>query len=99
MAKKYSGSSVRGMRTKKNAKVIPDHKIDYSDIPALSDEQLKSMKRIGRPLLGSEPRKLVAVRLDATVLNSLKHKAKKEGKKYQSLINEILAQYVKKKAT
>lgn len=98
MAKKPFGSSARGMRAKKNAKIIPDCKIDFSDIPELSDKQLKGMKRLGRPLLGAEPRKLVAVRLDPVVLNGLKSKAKREGKKYQSLINEILAKYVKKNA-
>lgn len=98
MAKKSSGSSVRAMRAKKNAKIIPDHEIDFSDIPEMSDKQLKSMKRLGRPLLGSAARKLVAIRLDTLVLKGIKSKAKQEGKKYQSLINEILAKYVKKAA-
>lgn len=98
MAKKYSASSARGMRARRNAKVIPDSKIDFSDISELSDEQLKGMKRVGRPLLGTAPRKLIAVRIDPIVLNRLKSKAKAEGKGYQSLINEVLSKYVKKKA-
>lgn len=98
MAKKYSVSSARGLRAKKSAKSIPDHEIDFSDLPELSDEQLAAMKPLGRPLLGSAPRKLIAVRLDPEVLEKLRREAKKHGKGYQSLINEILAKHVKKKA-
>lgn len=95
MAKKFSGSSARAMRIKRNAKVISDHEIDYSDIPPLSKEQLAAMKRLGRPLLGSAPRKLIAVRIDPIVLERLRRQAKKKRTGYQTLINDILAQYVK----
>lgn len=98
MAKKSLGSSARGARAKKSAKVIPDREIDFSDIPELSDEQLGAMKHLGRPLMGSAPRKLIAVRIDPQVLTQLRQEAKKTGKGYQSLINEILAKHVKKKA-
>lgn len=96
MKKKYSAPSVRGIRAKWNEKTIPDHEIDFSDIPEHSTEQLKKMKRVGRPLLGLEPRKLIAVRLDPIVLNQIKKTAKKKDQPYQTLINEILAMYVKK---
>ena len=98
MGKKSSESSRPGTRTRKNAKHIPDREIDYSDIPELSDEQLGAMKRVGRPLLGDGPRKLIAVRIDPLVLEQLRRRAKKAGKGYQTLINEILALYVGKKA-
>lgn len=98
MAKKSLGSSVRGVRAKKSAKVIPDREIDFSDIPELSDKQLEAMKPMGRPPLGSAPRKLITVRVDPEVLVQLRQEAKKSGKGYQSLINEILAKHVKKKA-
>lgn len=96
MAKKSSVSSVQGTRAKKSAKVIPDRDIDFSDIPEMSDEQLGSMKRMGRPLFGERPRKLVAVRIDPQVLDSLRHEAEKKDTGYQTLINEILARHVKK---
>lgn len=96
--KKSSASSARGKPTKKSAKLIPDASLDYSDIPLLSDQQLKVMKPLGRPLLGSAPRKMVAVRLDPEVLAKLKQEAKRTGKPYQGLINEVLAKYVKKVA-
>lgn len=69
-------------------------KIDYSDIPALSDEQLRGMKRVGRPTIGRSPRKAVSLRLDPDVLERLKAKAAKRGLPYQSLINDILARAV-----
>lgn len=98
MAKKSLGLSVQGQRVKKSARAIPDHKIDFSDFPELSEAQLKSMKKVGRPLLGSAPRKMIAVRIDPKVLDELKRTAKRSGKAYQSLINEILGKFVKKKA-
>lgn len=55
-----------------------DSRIDYSDIPALTDKQLAQMQR---------PRKrLVAVRLDADVLAWLQ----KFGPGYSTRINHVL---------
>jgi len=59
-------------------------KIDFSDIPELSDRQLSSMRRVGRPTVGDEPRKLIAIRLDAKVLGWLRKTADKKGLPYQS---------------
>src|SRR5690242_11997754 len=98
MARKSSESSAQGRQTKKKEKLIADSQIDYSDIPALSDEQLKKMKRVGRPLLGASKRLLIAVRVDPVVLRELKKEAKDMGKGYQTLINEILGRHVKRSA-
>ena len=49
--KRISESSVRGWRTDKKKGATKRRKIDYSDIPALSQAQLASMRRIGRPPL------------------------------------------------
>ena len=49
------------------------------------------MRRVGRPTVGDEPRKLIAIRLDAKVLSWLRETAEKNGKPYQSLVNEIPA--------
>jgi uncharacterized protein (DUF4415 family) len=54
------------------------------------------MRRVGRPTLGDEPRKLIAIRLDASVLGWLRRTAKKKGLPYQSLVNEILAGEMRK---
>lgn len=98
MAKKKSGSSARGKRVVKKKGVMRRivRKIDFSDIPELSDAQLKSMHRVGRPTIGKAARELIAIRIDPNVLFSLKQKAKKLGKGYQSLINDILGQHLKK---
>jgi uncharacterized protein (DUF4415 family) len=96
MAKKSIGSSARGRQAKKNARSISDKRIDFTDIPELSDEQLNQMKRPGRPLLGQGKRHLIAIRVDPEVLTQLKKEAEEEGKGYQSLINEILDRHVRK---
>ncbi len=94
-AKKILDSSVRGQRIEKKKNVIKRQKIDFSDIPELSDEQLASMRRVGRPPLGDEARRLIAIRLDPKVLNWLRDSAAKRHVPYQSLINDILAREMK----
>ncbi len=61
----------------------PDYEIDFSDIPELTDEQLKNAVRgrFYRPV-----KKQVTARLDADVIDWLK----KQGKGYQSRMNAIL---------
>lgn len=71
-------------------------RIDFSDIAELSDEQLRRMKRVGRPTIGRAPRKAVSLRVDPDVLQRLKATAAKRGVPYQSLINDILARAVRR---
>lgn len=70
--------------------------IDDSDMPELSDEQLASMKRIGRPTLGDSPRQSIAIRLDTKVLEQFRKAAKQRGVGYQTLMNEVLARHAPK---
>ena len=56
----------------------PDSEIDYSDIPALSDEQLAQFRRA--------PKVLVAARLDRDIYDWLKQ----YGEGYSTRINNIL---------
>ncbi|MGB7947782.1 MAG: BrnA antitoxin family protein, partial [Candidatus Binatia bacterium] len=79
-----------------NVKGMKSKKIDYSDVPEMSDRQLSTMRRVGRPTVGDEPRKLIAIRLDAKVLSWLRKTAEKKGLPYQSLVNEILAGEMRK---
>ena len=72
---------------------MPKRKID---IPELSDEQLASMRRVGRPPLGRSARTAISVRVDPEVLSRLKVKAAKQGIPYQSLINDILARAMRR---
>jgi len=70
--------------------------IDFSDIPEASREQLRAMRRVGRPPLGDRARQLIAIRLDARVLAEFRKEAKRRNVGYQTLINKVLAQHVGK---
>ena len=94
--KKSRGLSARGGRTAKKEKSIRNKQIDYSDIPALSEKQLTRLRRVGRPPIGDEPRKLIAIRLDSRILRWVRKTADRKGLPYQSLINDILAREMKK---
>ena len=94
--KKSHGLSARGEGAGKKDKSTKSKRINFSDIPELSDKQLSRMRRVGRPTVGDEPRKLIAIRLDAKVLGWLRKTAEKKGLPYQTLVNEILAEEMKK---
>lgn len=68
---------------------MPDSQIDFSDIPELSDEQLKRMRRVGRPVTGMA-KQLIAIRLSPNLLAALRRMAAKQRKPYQTLIHELL---------
>lgn len=46
-------------KKKRNSRKIKDAHIDYSDIPELTDEQLKKFKRVRRPLIRLQKHKKV----------------------------------------
>ena len=68
--------------------------IDFSDIPEVSPAQGRAMRRVGRPPLGAEARRLIAIRIDPQVLEAVRREAKRRGLGYQSLINDVLAKHV-----
>jgi uncharacterized protein (DUF4415 family) len=72
-------------------------KIDFSDIPEMSDAQLRAMRRVGRPTLGEVARELIAIRIDPGVLDHLRKEAEKRDIGYQTLINNILTEHAKRK--
>ena len=92
---KRSASLVRGGRAAVSARRT-SRGIDFSDIPDSSADQVKAMKRVGRPPIGDEARQLIAIRLDARVLATFRREAKRRGVGYQTLINEVLAKYAKR---
>jgi len=98
MAKKQSGSSVHGRRAAKSVKPTPDSRIDFSDIPESTDEELKTARRVGRPKTGRPPRQLIAIRIDPRLLMRLRQLAAKQHKPYQSLIHELLEKAAKRAA-
>lgn len=68
---------------------MPESKIDFSDIPEATDEDLKRMRRVGRPSSGMA-KQLIAIRLSPKLLSQLRKMADAQGKPYQSLIHELL---------
>ena len=90
---KRSGSSARGERAAANVRRTR-RRIDYTDISESSPDQLKAMRRVGRPPLGNEPRQLIAIRVDARVLESFRKEARRRRVGYQTLINEVLARHI-----
>jgi len=91
---KRSGSSARGERAAASARRTT-RKIDYSDIPEASRKQLKAMRRVGRPPIGDEPRRLIAIRVDSGVLESFRKEARRRHVGYQTLIHEVLAEHIR----
>ena len=69
--KRSGKSSARAARAGKKDKNLKSKKIDFSDIPELSDNNSnKSSCRTTH--VGDEPRKLIAIRLGAKVLSWLR---------------------------
>ena len=68
---------------------MPDSKIDFSDIPESTDEDLRRAHRVGRPASGTA-KQLIAIRLSPKLLNQLRKMAAKQRKPYQTLIHELL---------
>ena len=91
---KLFASSARAGRAGKSGRPTPRRKIDFSDIPEASPAQLRAMRRVGRPPIGTAARQLIAIRIDPHVLGAVRQEAKRRGLGYQSLINELLAKHV-----
>ena len=71
-------------------------KVSRFEVLRILKKQLSRMRRVGRPTLGDEPRKLIAIRLDPKVPGWLRRTAEKKGLPYQSLVNQILAEEMRK---
>lgn len=93
-----SGSSARGRRAAKSGRHTRDEKIDFSDIPELTDEQLKRARRVGRPPFGRSARELIAIRVDPDILRALRVEATRNGVGYQTLIHQLLEDHVRQSA-
>ena len=93
--RKRSGSSARGGRAAASVRRTR-RKIDFSDIPDSSRQQLAAMRRVGRPPIGKGPRQLIAIRVDPSVLESFRREARRRRVGYQTLINEVLAEHIRK---
>ena len=92
---KRSVSSAHAERAAGNARPTR-RKIDFSEISDSSPEQLRAMRRVGRPPLGERARQLIAIRVDASVLEKFRQEARQRHVGYQTLINDVLAEYIRK---
>ena len=96
MAKKLFASSARAVRAGKRAKRIRDSRIDFSDIPESTDQELRRAQRVGRPRTGNA-KQLIAIRIHPRLLARIRRLAAKQSKPYQTLIHELLERAAKKK--
>ena len=93
---KRSASSVRGGRAgRKGRRMVTRRGIDFSEIPETSDRQLRAMRRVGRPPIGTRARRLIAIRLDPEVLKRFRREARRRNVGYQTLIHRVLTEYVR----
>ena len=97
MAKKSFASSARDKRQGRNAKPIPDSRLDLSDIPEATDQELRRARRVGRPPSGNA-KQLIAIRIAPRLLDQLRRMAAKQSKPYQTLIHELLQKAARKVA-
>jgi predicted DNA binding CopG/RHH family protein len=93
MKKKRSASSARARQRAKSVKHMPDSRLNLSDIPEATDEQLR---RVGRPVTGNA-KQLIAIRIAPRLLAQLRRLAAKQSKPYQTLIHELLERAAGKK--
>ena len=96
MAKKQSLSLVPDKLRGKSVRHMPDSKLNLSDIPEATDEQLRRARRVGRPATGNA-KQLIAIRIAPKLLSRLRRLAAKQSKPYQTLIHELLERAAQKK--
>lgn len=96
MAKKRFALSARARQAGRSAKPIPDRRIDFSDVPESSEEELRRARRVGRPKSG-HAKQLIAIRIDPRLLARLRRLAAKQAKPYQTLIHELLERAARKR--
>lgn len=75
---------------------MPDRRIDFSDIPESTSDELHRARRVGRPKTGYA-KQLIAIRIAPRLLAQLRRLAAKQAKPYQTLIHELLERAAGKK--
>ncbi len=105
MKPRRQGSSARGPRTPAIAwrestkdRPISDSDIDYSDISALTDEQLRAMRRVGRPPVGDATKIPISFRINPNLLERIRAIAADRGEPYQSFMHELLEKAAARRA-
>jgi len=54
------------------------------------------MRRVGRPPLGDRARQLIAIRVDPDILEVFRKEARRRRVGYQTLMNQALADHIRK---
>jgi uncharacterized protein (DUF4415 family) len=54
------------------------------------------MRRVGRPPIGTQSRRLIAIRVDPDVLAEFRKEARRRRVGYQTLMHAALANYIRK---
>lgn len=90
MKRKKLESSAHEKQIRTNVKYtyIADKDIDYSDIPELTNEQLKEFRK------GDG---LTTIRIDPNILKKIKKLASKKNQEYEIFIHEILKKFINKR--
>src|ERR1700684_2617433 len=104
MARPSTGSSARGPRAAASASRTrhrpahqpPDRDIDFSDIPELTEAELRSARRVGRPPVGGVTKQMIAIRIQPDILAALRKQAARRKLPYQTHIHDILARAAKR---
>ena len=76
---------------------MPDSRIDFSDVPESTGEELRRTRRVGRPRTGNA-KQLIAIRIAPRLLAQIRRLASKQSKPYQTLIHELLERATQKVA-
>jgi uncharacterized protein (DUF4415 family) len=104
MARSTTGSSARDQQAAASARRTrrrpahqpPDRDIDFTDIPKVTDAQLRTARRVGRPPVGGVTKQMIAIRIGPDVLEALRKQAAKRKLPYQTHIHDILARAAKR---
>src|SRR5579863_1484220 len=95
MKKKRFASSASARRAARNPRPMPDSRIDFSDIPESSTQELRRARRVGRPK-SAFAKQLIAIRIDPRLLVRLRELARHREIPYQTLIHELLEKAAKR---
>ncbi len=74
----------------------PDRDIDFSDIPELTNTELRAAHRVGRPPVGGITKQMIAIRIRPDVLDALRKQAARRNLPYQTHIHDILVRAAKR---
>ena len=96
MSKKDTSAKLESGTDWARLEAMTDADIDFSDIPELTEAQLKRMRPTEEviPALARSGKKRITIRLDNEILSYFKQQAQDKETSYQTLINSVLRDFV-----